>query len=326
MAVRAAHPPILPVPSGEPRPFWSVMIPTYNPAPNFLRQTLGSVLDQDPGADEMEIVVIDDHSAVDPAAELSGLGDGRVLWTRRRGSRVGIAENWNACIERARGRWVHILHQDDVVRPAFYVRLREGIENSPAIGAAFCRDAVIDAEGNEEQVQPLICATAGLLIDWIEHIYVALHLRASAVVVRRETYEAIGGFSPDLRYALDWDMWKRIAASYPIWYEPETLLAYRRHSGSASFGFMRSGTNIAEIRRSIELSESLLEPAIAADVSSRARDSYAKYAVAMALRALRRREVASGIAQLREARKLSSIPSVLSAVVGFLVRDRAALR
>jgi hypothetical protein len=119
-------------------------------------------------------------------------------------------------------------------------------------------------------------------------------------------YETIGGFSPDLQYALDWDMWKRIAATYPLWYEPDELACYRRHSGSASFGFMRSGSNIAEIGRSIELSEALLSPAIAADVTRRARATYTNYAAVSAWRSCRGGEFRSGLAQIREARKLSS--------------------
>ena len=33
----------------------------------------------------------------------------------------GLAGIWNRCIERARGEWVHILHQDDIVLPGFYI-------------------------------------------------------------------------------------------------------------------------------------------------------------------------------------------------------------
>ena len=47
-----------------PRPLWSVMIPTFHCA-RFLRQTLESVLSQDPGPDVMQIEVIDDCSTQD---------------------------------------------------------------------------------------------------------------------------------------------------------------------------------------------------------------------------------------------------------------------
>ena len=60
------------------RPLWSVMIPTYNCA-NYLRETLASVLEQDPGPDVMQIEVIDDHSTKDdPKAVVEELGQGRV--------------------------------------------------------------------------------------------------------------------------------------------------------------------------------------------------------------------------------------------------------
>src|SRR6476660_2949045 len=44
-------------------PFWSVMIPTYNARADYLEETLRSVLQQDPGPDQMQIEVIDDASS-----------------------------------------------------------------------------------------------------------------------------------------------------------------------------------------------------------------------------------------------------------------------
>src|SRR4029453_19547391 len=56
---------VLPVTEGSmPRPSWSVMIPTFHCA-LFLRETLESVLSQDPGPDVMQIEVIDDCSTQD---------------------------------------------------------------------------------------------------------------------------------------------------------------------------------------------------------------------------------------------------------------------
>jgi glycosyltransferase involved in cell wall biosynthesis len=281
------------------------MIPTFNPDPGHLAEALASVLAQDPGPAEMEIAVIDDHSReADPPACLSTAPRRRVSWLRQE-RHTGIAGNWNACIRRARGRWVHILHQDDLVRPGFYASLRDGIDAAPAeVGAAFCRDVVIGPDGRRRGSQVPVRETPGPVEDWVEHVFVELHLRAPAIAVKRAVYETIGGFSPEFRYALDWDMWKRIASRYRLWHEPAELACYRRHSGSATFGFMRSGANIAEIRRSIELSEAMLDPAIAADVTRRTRATYTRYAARSAWRSIKERRLISGLAQLREAAKL----------------------
>src|SRR5260370_15470577 len=70
---------VLPVPEGSmPRPLWSVMIPTFHCA-LFLRQTLESVLSQDPGPDQMQIEVVDDCSNDNTASEVTRrLGAGRI--------------------------------------------------------------------------------------------------------------------------------------------------------------------------------------------------------------------------------------------------------
>jgi hypothetical protein len=87
---------------------------------------------------------------------------------------------------------------------------------------------------------------------------------------------------------------------------------------SASSTFIRSGANIAEIRRSIELSEAQLDPAMAAAVAMRSRRYYTQYAVVMASRALVHRQFAASLAQIREARKLTSTIAVMTAIGGVL--------
>src|SRR5438046_3073299 len=52
------------------RPFWSVMIPTYNPRADYLEETLNSVLQQDPGPEQMQIEVVDDGSLDNTASEV----------------------------------------------------------------------------------------------------------------------------------------------------------------------------------------------------------------------------------------------------------------
>ena len=72
------------------RPFWSVMIATYNSGRLF-RRALESVLCQDQGPERMQIEVVDGCSAEDNPEEITKeLGKGRVTFSRlRRESRPG---------------------------------------------------------------------------------------------------------------------------------------------------------------------------------------------------------------------------------------------
>src|SRR5206468_12430273 len=83
------------------RPFWSVMIPTFNPRADYLEETLHSILEQDPGPEQMQIEVIDDHSTDDLAAQIvARIGGGRVSFHVVAQNR-GLAGTLNRCIARA---------------------------------------------------------------------------------------------------------------------------------------------------------------------------------------------------------------------------------
>ena len=235
------------------RPFWSVMVPTYNPRADYLEEALLSVLKQDPGTEQMQIEVVDDSSSDDTAAEVARrVGAGRLTFHRESENR-GLANSWNRCIERARGTWVHILHQDDIVLPGFYERLYHGIVSNPHAGMAFCRFALIEANGHWKELGPLESATAGVLNNWLERVATGYHVECPAVVVKRATYEQLGGFRPELTSTLDVEMWVRIAANMPVYYEPQILAAFRRHAGNQSAMQTRVGANMQDMARAIEI-------------------------------------------------------------------------
>jgi glycosyltransferase involved in cell wall biosynthesis len=55
-----------------------------------------------------------------------------------------------------------------------------------------------------------------------------------ATFVRREALLAAGGFDPTLRYAMDYDLWLRLAAASPPLEMERALACFRVHSGSRS--------------------------------------------------------------------------------------------
>ncbi|MDJ0555658.1 MAG: glycosyltransferase [Microcoleaceae cyanobacterium MO_207.B10] len=312
------YPKILPISGGNDRPLWSVMIPTYNPT-STLEKTLKSVLQQAANMNQMQIEVVDDCSTqVDVGEVVKKIGQGRISYYRQP-QNLGLIANWNDCIKRASGQWVHILHQDDLVLPEFYSRLRSLLENNAQVGAAFCRHYYIDENDNQKMLSPLERETPGIISNWLEKIAVMQRIQCASIVVKRQVYEEIGGFSPDANSAADWEMWKRIAAYYQVSYEPQTLACYRWHSKSESSRLIKFGGNIADTRKAIEISESYLPPKIATKLSNQAREHYAISAIQVAEKMLSVGKAEVAIAQIQEALKCSQSSQVKEAIISLFI-------
>ena len=247
------RPTIPPVADSVPRPLWSVMIPTYNCA-EYLRQTLASVLAQDPGPDVMQITVVDDHSTLDdPAAVVEELGRGRVEFYRQPHN-VGIVKNFKTTLELSRGKLIHQLHGDDLVRDGFYQKLQRAFIENPEIGAAFCRHLVMDEHSHWQHISPLEQQESGVLpSSWLDLLAGFQRIQTPSIVVRREVYEKLGGFDYRLAIAEDWEMWVRIAANYPVWYEVEPLAMYRKHSSSISNRNVKNGKYLQQMRKAVKV-------------------------------------------------------------------------
>jgi len=242
-------------------PFWSVMIPVFQPDIALLREAIGSVIASDIDHARSEIVIVV-HGVVsnDLRAYLTVLSAQGIVIVHH--SDVGMVANWNACITHARGEWVHILHQDDRVRPGFYSALAEGIALAPRIGAAFTQTAFIDGQGAFLRDGHMPQASAGVVDHWIEHLIVNLTAQCPAIVIRRAVYERLGGFNADFHYCTDAEMWGRIASEYPVWFDPRPLAEYRVHPANATHTQFSLPRRWRERRRCLALNLSRLSPVI----------------------------------------------------------------
>ncbi len=302
---------IPPVPEGTPRPLWSVMIPTYNCA-NYLRETLASILAQDPGLDVMQIEVVDDHSTKDdPATVVEELGRGRVSFYRQP-ENVGYIKNFETCLQRSRGKLIHLLHGDDCVRDGFYRKIQQLFEQNPEVGATFCRHIFMDEQGHWQAISSLEEPKSGILNNWLERIVVDHLIQTPSIVVRRNVYEKLGGF--DRRFTCvceDWEMWVRIAANYPIAYEVEPLAIYRvARSGSLSKSSIRSGKYAREVFQAHEIIQSYLCDYLPQDSAnkflSRSREHSALSFLTIAQQMIDNGDIEAAIIQVKEALNGSS--------------------
>jgi glycosyltransferase involved in cell wall biosynthesis len=292
-----------------------VMIPTWEPDPHHLGEALRSVLAQAREREAFQVAIVDDASTrFDGEAFLRAMGATDVTFHRHR-RHLGIADNWNRCLQLARGQRIHVLHQDDFVRDGFYARVGAGLDNHPEAGAAFVQPAYVDATGRPLPIGVQVADHPGILDDWLEHIFVGLKFACVGVVVRRSVYERLGGFDSQFRYCLDWDMWQRIAVSTPIWYESARLACCRFHATSATQRLRRSGRTLVEIAQSIERGRAYLDPVTGSSVADRARANYTEWALRGARALLRDGQPLTALVQVWGLRHLSSRAVVLRALV-----------
>jgi hypothetical protein len=313
---------IQPVPDGTPHSLWSVMIPTYNCA-NYLRETLTSVLAQDPGADVMQIEVVDDHSTQDdPESVVRELAGDRVSFYRQP-ENVGHVRNFTTCLQRSRGKLIHLLHGDDCVREGFYRKMQQTFDTQPKVGAAFCRHIFMDEIGHWQNFSEILQPQSGTIDNWLEKIIVKQYIQTPSIVVRREVYEKVGSFDNRFRfYYEDWEMWVRIAAHYPVWYEVEPLAIYRLHSASNTGQTVRTGKNMQEIRCGLEIVQSYLPSYLPQSTVDCLIDANKQHSAICALRTahnlLMIGDTIAAISQIKEAFKLSVSPKVIAYFMYFV--------
>lgn len=212
-AQHTARAEIAPLDHSSHGPFWSVMIVVSRPDPARLRRSLESVLQQDPGPVRMQIEVVDDGPAADEVAELVRLlADQRVDFYRRPGPPDRV-KALNTAIQRARGKWVHLLTGDEYVWPGFYDHLVELAAAHPQASLLATRTLW----GVNQGVAP---GPAGggrfreKLVTLPEVLREGEPLTIGATVVKKEYLVAQGGYGPEFGPAYALGFWAKLAANY----------------------------------------------------------------------------------------------------------------
>jgi glycosyltransferase involved in cell wall biosynthesis len=266
---------IAPVPGNIKRPRWSVMIPSYN-CSDFLTETIQSVLVQDPGPEEMQIEVVDDCSTdADVASLVKQIGNGRVEFFRQEKNR-GSLRNFETCLNRSRGHWIHLLHGDDMVNPGFYNEIGRLFNKYPEAGAAFTGYTHIDEKGSWLFSNKKLLDEDGILPDWLFKIAKEQRIQPPAIVVKRSVYEQLGSFFA-VHYGEDWEMWVRIAAHFPVAHSPKQLAQYRIHNNNITSRYFLSGQSMSDVNKIIDIIQGYIPEEKRKEIKNYSRKHFSKY-------------------------------------------------
>lgn len=207
----------------EPR--FSIVTCTWNSAAT-LGETLASLESQ--SWRDFEHVFVDGGSndgTLDMLAAYAQRAPGKRRILRDVGG--GISRAMNQGIAAARGAIVAHLHADDYYAgPEVLAQVARRFE---ATGAAW-------VVGNIQVLKENILAPPRRMRPFSYRAYAAgsTTIPHPAVFVRRDCFARVGDFDPGLRYAMDIDLWLRLAlVATPVQLDA-TLAVFREHGGSVS--------------------------------------------------------------------------------------------
>lgn len=114
-----------------------------------------------------------------------------------------MADSWNECVRLARGEYIHILHDDDWVRPEFYPAILSHIQNGYS---AVCTGYEVEGPDGLVIFENRVCRDGRPLS--FSRLIEGNPLVPSCVVVARSEYERHGGYRDDCCH--DWDFYLRL--------------------------------------------------------------------------------------------------------------------
>jgi glycosyltransferase involved in cell wall biosynthesis len=125
------------------QPLVCICIPTYNSACT-LKDMLLSILSQT--YRNLVVHISDNASTDDTLKVIESVADHRVH-IHRNATNVGAEENFNNCIRLAQGKYMAILHADDLYEPQMLECQVAFLENHVEAGAVFTAASVINETG-----------------------------------------------------------------------------------------------------------------------------------------------------------------------------------
>lgn len=212
-------------------PLVSVVIPVYN-GERFLRESLESVFSQT--FRDYEIVCVDDGSTDGSSALLQQYG-ARVRVIQQANSGQSAARNEG--VRHATGAFVAFLDQDDRWYPSKLAQQVTVLHAEPDVVLVHCNYDRMDGDGRVLVAGAALAEQASALASPLGRLIGEALVFPSAMMVRRDVFQGVGGFDPELRGFEDFDLVARLKQQGRFVLLNESGMAYRLHAG----GFTRAG-------------------------------------------------------------------------------------
>lgn len=225
-------------------PLVSIIIPTYK-RPQMFQEALESAATQTYG--NIEIIVSDDSSDTiteDLVRKWGASQPCEKLAYQRNVPALGAAENFAKSVERANGKYVNLLMDDDRLSPAMVTRMAALMETDTSINFVTSCRAWIDEKGDRGGLLPGLemAVACDAILDGVEIGNLCLSRctnligEPSTVLFRRSALTEAFGHIAGRRYGCNVDMatWLSLASTARIGFLRDVLSETRMHASQQS--------------------------------------------------------------------------------------------
>lgn len=210
----------------------TIGIPTFNRANGFLNESIESAINQT--YSNIEIIVADNCST-DGTYELVGsLKDPRIRYFKH-DSNIGANNNFNFCLDRAKGDFFLLLHDDDLIDKDFVETCMEALNKNREAGLVRTGTRLIDAKG--KTIKEKLNRVEGesledFCLEWFKG---KTSLYLCSTIFNTKKLKEIGGFESKTNLFQDVVAQVILTKKYGKIDIRETKASFRKHSGELTF-------------------------------------------------------------------------------------------
>lgn len=200
-------------------PLVSIITPSFNQA-RFLPAAIESVLRQDYPFIEYGVV---DGGSTDGSREILESYASKLAWWVSEPD-AGQTAAINKGFARATGDIFAWLNSDDAYRPEAVREAVTFLQSHPEVGMVYGKADYLDEEGRSIGTFP----AAPTDYRRLRRGYV--HIPQQSAFFRATVWKMVGPLDESFRFAMDYDLWVRIASVSPIAFQPRTWAGFRIHA------------------------------------------------------------------------------------------------